>query len=304
MFTSRFLSVMFALGALAACSRARHAALDDAGQLAESSPVYVSGVKVGEVESVRIDGDHVDVAFSIDGDQRVTLHGDACASAAPLRDGPALVILPGHTGAFEEDAPLPQCHLTADALNELASTLGSLVQGAMGEMLRGLTTPLPGGGGAPVTGPLPFPWSAMPMSPFLPPAAPPAMPVPPSPAVTPQSSPCDHLSVRIDGTEDVAAVPLLLPNGGRRAFLVLANDGDEPLELDVNAATFLTAGHVSLPIAHLPGTQDWFMPLAVAPHASTRTSVVLPPTETLAAVELTARSPTDPSSTCRTRPAP
>jgi len=56
-------------------------AMDDASGLAAASPVYVSGVRVGTVQSVRLENSRARIEFDIEAASGVILRDDACASA-------------------------------------------------------------------------------------------------------------------------------------------------------------------------------------------------------------------------------
>ena len=57
-----------------------HARFDDAGGLREGAAVYVAGVRVGRVDSVKLDGEKADMAFSLDRDPALVVRADACVS--------------------------------------------------------------------------------------------------------------------------------------------------------------------------------------------------------------------------------
>jgi ABC-type transporter Mla subunit MlaD len=56
-------------------------AMDDAAGLGAAAPVFVSGVRVGTIQTVRLDGNRARVEFDIESTSGVTLREDACASA-------------------------------------------------------------------------------------------------------------------------------------------------------------------------------------------------------------------------------
>jgi hypothetical protein len=54
--------------------------MDDASGLAAGAPVYVSGVRVGTVQSAKLEGDKARVEFDVEGGSGVIMRRDACAS--------------------------------------------------------------------------------------------------------------------------------------------------------------------------------------------------------------------------------
>ncbi len=261
---------------LVACDATHHARLDDGAGLAEGSPVIVSSVRVGQVESVRVQEGQVDVEFSIASDHEITLRADACALARRSEGGPELLVLPGTGAALEEERPIPQCEIPTPDVGNLMRSLGE----GMGDMLRQLGQGLFGGGGAPggsggssggssgggssggSTLPLPFP-----------------LPSIPSPGSA--SGACDSIRVRIERTERVAPIPVHLPQGGQRAWIELANDRDEAMRVGaLGDATFTDASGRVLSTATLPeDTDGWFMPFVIPAHARRSVSVTFTTTE-------------------------
>lgn len=176
-----------ALLCLGGCSSPRiHARLGDARGLAEGAAVTMSGVRIGSVEAVRVEGDAVDVAIAIEGDHDIQLHEGACAYAVhPRGQSTQLVLLAGESTASLRSAeiPIPECSPGAD----LADALEQLGEG-IGGFLRSVGTGLAGAGSGPITTtpiPIPVPIPAPTPVPFPAPTAPPApqpgpmQPVPP-----------------------------------------------------------------------------------------------------------------------------
>ncbi|HJL14643.1 MAG TPA: MCE family protein, partial [Sandaracinaceae bacterium LLY-WYZ-13_1] len=129
---------------LGGCDPTYHARLDDGRGLGEGSPVHVSGVRVGEVQSVRVIEGQVDVEWTLEGDHEVTVRTDSCAMAVPREgEGPALVVVPGEGEPLEEERPIPQCELGSAALGDVMRGLGEGLGNLMEELGRGLL----GGGG-------------------------------------------------------------------------------------------------------------------------------------------------------------
>lgn len=304
------LAPLAALALVSGCGCApdvHHARLGDGAGLTEHAPVLVSGVEVGHVESVRVIDSSVDVAFVLEGDHQVTLRADTCAMAmrhaapesgtgeAPPRT--ALVIVPGQEAPLAEERPIPECHLAEDALTSLMQTFGqgfdSLVRAIQQQQ-----QPRPGSGGAGAGGsgggaaagggtagggtsgaptppvppfPLPSPLSGGPL------AGGPLSGAPQSPPRAPGVAACDALRVRGDGNEPVAALPLLLPAGGTRAFFVFENASDRSVQIaPITEATFSDAGGRAIAPAQMPGAaDDWFMPFDVPAQGSRRVGVVM-----------------------------
>jgi ABC-type transporter Mla subunit MlaD len=55
--------------------------MEDASGLGAAAPVFVSGVRIGTVQTVRLDGNRARIDFDVESQSGVTLHEDACASA-------------------------------------------------------------------------------------------------------------------------------------------------------------------------------------------------------------------------------
>jgi len=142
---------------LGGCSSPRiHARLGDGHGLAEGATVTMSGVRIGSVEAVRVEGDAVDVAIVIEGDHDIQLHEGACAYAVhPRGQSTQLVLLSGESSATlrSTEIPIPECSPGAD----LADALEQLGEG-IGGFLRSVGTGLAGGGSSPIaTTPIPIP---------------------------------------------------------------------------------------------------------------------------------------------------
>ena len=78
--------------ALSGCDRSLEARLEDAAGLEEDAPVYFAGVRVGQVDSVRINGERADIELTVESSHDVTLHRDACAVAGRYQETPALLL--------------------------------------------------------------------------------------------------------------------------------------------------------------------------------------------------------------------
>jgi hypothetical protein len=268
--------VLFA-ALLVGCGPTYHATLDDGAGLVEDSPVLVSSVRVGKVESVRVVEGHVEVAFSIDRDHDVTLRTDACAIGRRAQNGQqaALIVVPG-TGAMREDqeSPIAQCRIEANDVGDLMRSLGE----GMGDLMRGLGRSL-------------FPNGA-PQIPTVP------SPVPmPAPTV---SDPCSTVHFRIARVEPVA-----LPHGGHRVWLDVSNAGETSMQIgSASEATFTDDARRAFTVADVPGgPEGWHLPFDVAAHASRRVNVVLASddrgTPRISDIEVMRSAPNgDPSAEC------
>lgn len=75
-----------------------HARFDDAGGLREGAPVYVAGVRMGRVGSVRLEEGKARVDFTMDDSGGLVVHEDACVSVGWYGGGdPHLALVPGTT---------------------------------------------------------------------------------------------------------------------------------------------------------------------------------------------------------------
>ena len=99
------------------------------------------------------------------------------------------------------------------------------------------------------------------------------MPPPPDQA---GGSGCSAVSARVDGVEQVSAVPILLSNGGYRVWFIFQNNSAETMEIgSVTQATFTDRNRQTLTVAQMPSeSSGWFMPFTVGANATARVSVV------------------------------
>lgn len=102
--------VLAALG-VGGCGSTRRALVDDAAGVTPGSPVTVAGVRVGDVDDVRVVGGHAELSLNIDEDDDVQLRQGACASAIPATDArPARVSLQlGAGSALDDDERIAEC---------------------------------------------------------------------------------------------------------------------------------------------------------------------------------------------------
>lgn len=277
------------------CARTHTARLDDGGGLAAGAPVMVRGVRVGEVRAVSVRDGAAEVRFAIEREHDVEMHADACAVAAPSAEQPLLIVIPGESAEpLADDTPLPECRLTRDDVVALGDLFGETFADVFRALSEGLfgNLPMPGLPGLPGSPGMP----GMPTAPHPAPAPPPAPPPAPAPAPSPgptgpapglpppplpagpRPDACEALSVRLDGTEPVGALPMVLPAGGTRVFFVFDNAGDAAVEVGPRLeAVFTDASRRTISAPHLPDATGWFMPFTVPARASHRTSVVFGP---------------------------
>lgn len=283
--------MLAALLALAGCDSTYHARVTDGAGMGEGSPVLVSGVQVGEVKSLSIMEGEVDVEFSVASEHELTMRVDSCVLAVRGEQGAGLVLVPGEGAPLSEEQasrPIPECQLPGAELDGVFGQLGNMFGSMLRAFGQGLTGGAGGGGGGQpgaqgggggTTAPAsPIPQAPLPTAPLpipSPPPPPTGAGVPPPPGT--QETGCAGLSVRVDAIEDARAVPLVLPNGGHRVWLVFQNDRDQTMQTgSVTEATFTDASRRALTVAQVPGGADqWFMPVDVPAHGSARVHVVL-----------------------------
>lgn len=298
------LACLLALG----CDTTLHARVSDGAGLAEGSPVLVSGVTVGEVKSLAIMEGEVDIEFTIEDEHEITLREDTCALAVRGETGPGLVLVPGEGAPLNEEQaerPIAECRLPGSELNDLfaqlGDTLGSMIR-AFGQGLGGAGG---GGSGGGSGGTIPIPPIPQPPAPGGGGGGTAPVPVPPIGGGGAGGA-CGSVSVRVDGVERVDPVPLLLTDGGYRAWLVFQNDGDETMRMGpISQATFTDAQRQSLSVARIPSEQNgWFMPFDVPAHGTARVSVVFETSQSPRIGEIEARGAapaSSPTSTCTVR---
>lgn len=84
-----------------------HAAFAEAGGLKEGDEVRIAGVRVGKVEKVALDGDHVQVSFKIDSDAEFGPESRASIKVKTLLGAMFLAIEPAGSGQMEEGDEIP-----------------------------------------------------------------------------------------------------------------------------------------------------------------------------------------------------
>jgi phospholipid/cholesterol/gamma-HCH transport system substrate-binding protein len=104
-----------------------YAAFEESGGLKANDEVRVAGVRVGKVQEVTLDGDHVQVEFTVD--RGVDFGADTSASirVKTLLGAMYLALVPNGTGQLQEGAEIPVSRTTApydvvEAFSGLAST--------------------------------------------------------------------------------------------------------------------------------------------------------------------------------------
>lgn len=112
-----------------------HAQFTDASGLLSGDRVEVAGIHVGQVDSVRIDGDHIDVAFDVKG---VTLGRDSSASieVLDLLGQKYLDLIPNGPGQLPAGATIPASRTSAGydlvgTLDELTHTTDRIKTGQL-----------------------------------------------------------------------------------------------------------------------------------------------------------------------------
>ena len=241
---SHRLSPLFVLALLLGCAKpALHASLESAGGLTKGSWVYAAGVTVGAVDEVALDGVQADVTFSLRPGNTLALRADACAMSLPDEDGALLLLFPGKELERLSPRSVPSCvqgERLLISLRQLASSGGGALSQGIHRFLEELRD----------VGPPPL--------------------VPSDGGLGTRA--CGALSVSRLRIEQVSAVPLLLPSGGKRIWLSVENRGESPVSLET--ATFLDArGTVALQ-ARVPEAADLFMSVSIPGHTRREVSAV------------------------------
>jgi phospholipid/cholesterol/gamma-HCH transport system substrate-binding protein len=83
------------------------AAFTEAGGLKANDEVRIAGVRVGKVESVELDGDHVQVTFRVDSDAEFGQETRAAIKVKTLLGSMFLAIEPAGDGQLDEDSEIP-----------------------------------------------------------------------------------------------------------------------------------------------------------------------------------------------------
>jgi phospholipid/cholesterol/gamma-HCH transport system substrate-binding protein len=84
-----------------------YAAFSEAGGLKANDEVRIAGVRVGKVEKVELDGDHVRVTFRVDGGAEFGSQTAAAIKVKTLLGAMFLALQPAGSGQLEEGAEIP-----------------------------------------------------------------------------------------------------------------------------------------------------------------------------------------------------
>lgn len=220
-----------------------HAALEHAEGLGKGSRVYASGVAIGEVQSVHLDGSLADVTFTLRAGNTLSLRADACAMSLPDEGGALLLLFPGKEMARLAPNAVTACEPHEQrliTLKQLASSGGGALSRSIHRFLESSSE----------VGPPPVAASDGGFGPRA----------------------CGALSVSRLRIEAVSAVPLVLPSGGKRLWLSVENRGESPVSLET--ATFLDARGTVATQARVPEAADLFMSVSIAPHTRREVSAI------------------------------
>src|SRR6478609_1716222 len=104
-----------------------YAAFSEAGGLKANDEVRIAGVRVGKVESVALEGDHVKVTFRVDTDSEFGDETHAAIKVKTLLGAMYLSLEPAGSGQLDEGAEIPVDHTSSpydvvDAFSGLAET--------------------------------------------------------------------------------------------------------------------------------------------------------------------------------------
>ncbi len=104
-----------------------HAAFSEAGGLKANDEVRIAGVRVGKVQKVDLEGDHVRVEFQVDKGVEFGSTTSAAIKVKTLLGAMYLSLQPAGSGQMEEDAEIPVDRTSSpydvvDAFSGLAST--------------------------------------------------------------------------------------------------------------------------------------------------------------------------------------
>ncbi len=119
-----------------------HAAFSEAGGLKANDEVRIAGVRVGKVEAVELDGDHVRVTFRVDGGAEFGSDTAAAIKVKTLLGSMFLALQPSGDGQLEEESEIPIERTTSpydvvEAFSGLAETSEKI---DTGQLTKGLTT--------------------------------------------------------------------------------------------------------------------------------------------------------------------
>lgn len=101
----------------------------EAGGLRSGAPVQVAGYRVGEVSSIKLDGDRVLVTFDVEDDVRLGEQTEANIRTKSLLGAKVLEVTPRGDGELAEPIPLQRTespYQLPDALGDLSATIDGL----------------------------------------------------------------------------------------------------------------------------------------------------------------------------------
>ena len=120
-----------------------YAAFSEAGGLKANDEVRIAGVRVGKVESVALDGDHVKVTFRVKTDSEFGSLTQAAIKVKTLLGAMYLSLEPAGTGQLKADSEIPQERTSSpydvvDAFSGLAETSEEIDTDQLAESLTTL----------------------------------------------------------------------------------------------------------------------------------------------------------------------
>lgn len=114
----------------------------EAGGLRSGAAVQVSGMRVGQVSSVELDGRQVAVTFHVNGDVRLGDRTEAAVKTKSLLGTKILEVTPRGDGRLSDPIPTDRttpAYQLPDALGELATTISGLNTDQLSDSLRVLS---------------------------------------------------------------------------------------------------------------------------------------------------------------------
>ncbi|MFF4488725.1 MCE family protein [Streptomyces sp. NPDC001544] len=125
--------------------RTYSAAFSEAGGLKPGDEVRIAGVKVGKVEDVDLDGDHVKVTFKVKGDPAFGTETGAAIRVRTILGAKYLALLPKGPGQLKPGAEIPLGRTVAaydvvQAFSDLTTTSEKIDTGRLAKALDTLST--------------------------------------------------------------------------------------------------------------------------------------------------------------------
>jgi hypothetical protein len=210
---------------------------------------------------VVVDGVQADVRFNLREGHSLSLRADACAMSLPDEGGALLLLFPGKELERLSTRPVPACEPGEQRLASLKQ-LASSGGGALSQSIHRFLEDL---------GPLE------------------------------DKGGCGALTVSRLRMEQVSAVPVLLPSGGKRLWLTVENRGESLISLET--ATFMDARGTVAPQALVPEEADLFMTVSIPAHTRREVSAIFAGTKAnqVSAVEVKASFPDSSVGACSVR---